>query len=80
MPKLQVLGGKELVRIFTQFGFEKIDQKGSHVKLRRIGADGKETLTIPMHDEVDRGLLKQIFVQASRYIPEDDLRKHFFTN
>lgn len=43
-----------------------------------MGPDGKETLTIPMHAEIDRGLLKQILVQASRYIPENDLRNHFY--
>lgn len=78
MPKLKVLGGKDLVKIFTACGFEKIDQHGSHVKMRRMGLDGKETLTIPMHDEIDRGLLKQIFVQASRYVSPNNLRKHFF--
>ncbi len=78
MPKLKVLGGKDLVKIFAALGFEKIDQHGSHAKMRRMGVDGKETLTIPMHDEIDRGLLKQIFVQASRYVSPNDLRKHFF--
>lgn len=78
MPKLKVLGGKNLIKIFAKYGFEKIDQRGSHVKIRRIGPDGKETLTIPMHAEIDKGLLKQILVQASRYIPENDLRTHFF--
>lgn len=78
MPKLKVLSGKNLLKIFSIFGFEKIDQHGSHVKIRRIGADGKETLTIPMHAEIDRGLLKQIFIQASRYIPEGELRMHFY--
>jgi predicted RNA binding protein YcfA (HicA-like mRNA interferase family) len=60
MPKLKVLGGKELIKIFTEYGFEKIDQRGSHVKIRRIGPDGRETLTIPMHSEIEKGLLKQI--------------------
>jgi predicted RNA binding protein YcfA (HicA-like mRNA interferase family) len=78
MPKLKVLGGKDLLKIFATYGFEKIDQHGSHVKIRREGLDGKETLTIPMHSEIDRGLLKQIFIQASRYISEDNLRKHFY--
>lgn len=78
MPKLRVLGGRDLIKIFAKYGFEKADQHGSHVKLRRIGPDGKETLTIPMHTEIDLGLLKQIFVQASRYIPEDDLRVYFY--
>jgi predicted RNA binding protein YcfA (HicA-like mRNA interferase family) len=79
MPKLRVLSGRDLIKIFAKYGFEKIDQRGSHVKLRRIGLDGKETLTIPMHTEIDLGLLKQIFVQASCYIPEDDLRIYFYS-
>ncbi len=78
MPKLKVLSGKDLLKIFIGYGFEKVDQHGSHVKMRRMMPHGKETLTIPLHTEIDRGLLKQIFVQASRYIPENDLRVHFF--
>ena len=78
MPKLKVLGGKDLLKIFARYGFEKIDQSGSHVKIRRTGTDGKETLTIPMHVEIDRGLLKQILIQASRYISESNLRTDFY--
>jgi predicted RNA binding protein YcfA (HicA-like mRNA interferase family) len=78
MPKLKVLGGKELLKIFAAYGFEKIDQHGSHVKIRRDRQEGKEILTIPMHSEIDHGLLKQIFIQASRYISEKDLRKDFY--
>ena len=78
MPRLKVLSGNKLLKVFSTFGFTKIDQHGSHVKIRRMGISGKETLTIPMHSEIDKGLLKQIFLQASRYIPEEDLREHFF--
>ena len=79
MPKIKVLGGKELLKIFSSFGFEKIDQRGSHVKIKRVLGKDKQTLTIPMHDEIDKGLLKQIFVQASQYISEDALRPHFYS-
>jgi len=79
MPKLKVLGGEDLFKIFSTHGFEKISQKGSHVKMRRMGLDSKETLTIPMHTEIDKGLLRQIFIQASRYISENDLRKYFYS-
>lgn len=77
MSKLKILGGKNLLKIFSVYGFEKIGQNGSYVKIRRIGLHGKETLTIPMHTEIDKGLLKQIFLQAPNYIPENDLRKDF---
>lgn len=79
MSKLKVLGGKELIKIFSIFGFEEIEQNGSHVKIRRIINGGKQTLTIPLHKEIDKGLLKQIFMQASQYISENELRDKFYT-
>ena len=79
MPKLRVLSGKEVVKILSKFGFEVISQRGSHVKLRRILPDGtKQTLTVPSHDELDKGTLKAIIRQASRYIPEEELRPYFY--
>jgi predicted RNA binding protein YcfA (HicA-like mRNA interferase family) len=79
MPKLRVLSGKEVVKILSKFGFEVISQRGSHVKLKRILPDRtKQTLTVPLHDELDKGTLKAIIRQASRYIPEEELRRHFY--
>ncbi len=79
MPKLRVLSGKEVVKILSKFGFEVVSQKGSHVKLRRILPDGtKQTLTVPLHDELDKGTLKAIIRQASRYIPEEELKPCFY--
>jgi len=79
MPKLRVLSGKEVVKILSRFGFEVVSQKGSHVKLRRISPDGaKQTLTVPLHDELDRGTLKAIIKQASRFIPEEELKPYFY--
>jgi len=56
MPKLKLLSGKEIIKIFSKFGFEIVSQRGSHLKLRRVLKDGtKQTLTIPIHDELDKG-------------------------
>jgi len=80
MPKLRPLSGEDLLRIFGLFGFTKISQRGSHLKLRRVTADGsRQTLTIVIHREVDRGTLRAIFRQALRYIPESDRSQYFFT-
>jgi len=63
------------------FGFETHSQKGSHIKLCRIGAKGeRQTLTIPLHAELDVGTLRAIVHQATRYIPETELRSYFYTN
>jgi predicted RNA binding protein YcfA (HicA-like mRNA interferase family) len=78
MPKLKILSGKEVIKIFEIFGFSIAGQKGSHVKLQRIKTS-KQTLTIPNHPELDKGTLKAIYNQALRYIAEDDLRKYFYS-
>ena len=80
MPKPKALNGQEIVRIFESFGFSVVDQRGSHIKLRRIaGGDTRETLTVPNHKELDRGAVVSIFKQASRYISESELREHFYS-
>jgi predicted RNA binding protein YcfA (HicA-like mRNA interferase family) len=79
MPKLKPLSGDELLRIFSRFGFTKFSQRGSHVKLRRqIAGGSRQTLTIPLHREVDKGTLHAIFRQAQRYLAGDELAPHFF--
>ena len=80
MPKLRSLYGSDLVKIFAQFGFEKIDQEGSHIKLRRqVAGGGRQSLTIPLHDEIDKGTLRAIMRQAARFIAENELRTYFYT-
>jgi predicted RNA binding protein YcfA (HicA-like mRNA interferase family) len=79
-PKLKRLSGSEVVNIFGVLGFRKYSQKGSHVKLRRIGLQSeKQTLTIPLHDELDVGTLKAIIRQATRFITENEMRKYFYS-
>lgn len=77
---MRVLSGREVVRILLQFGFTVASQRGSHIKLQRTLDHGsRQTMTIPDHDELDRGTLHAIYRQASRYIPESDLKQHFYT-
>jgi len=80
MPGLKLLSGKEIVKILSKFNFEIVSQRGSHVKLRRILSDGtRQTLTIPLHKELDKGTLRAIFRQATRYISEEELMPYFYT-
>ena len=78
-PKIKSLSGDEVVKIFSSFGFDIVSQKGSHIKLRRIQNTQKETLIIPNHREIDRGTVRAIVRQASRYIPVSELTPYFFT-
>lgn len=38
--RLRTLSGDQVIRILGQFGFRDVEQRGSHVKLRRVLADG----------------------------------------
>jgi len=81
MPKLRRLSGSDVVAILAHFGFQPLTQRGSHIKLRRVHPDGtKQTLTVPNHRELDTGTARALFRQASRFIPEDELRPHFYTD
>jgi len=78
-PKPRRLSGRDVVTILGLFGFTVHSQRGSHIKLRRAGTGGeKQTLTIPLHDELDTGTVTAIMRQASRYIPEEQLRAQFY--
>ena len=78
MPKLRRLSGREEIAIFGKFGFNSFSQRGSHVKLKRILPGGSQTLTVPMHIELDTGTLRAIIRQASRFIDEERLRPLFY--
>ncbi len=62
MPsKYPVLSPNEVIKRLECKGFRKVSQKGSHCKL----SDGKRVCIIPMHDEVAKGTLKSILMQAN---------------
>ncbi|MEK7263611.1 MAG: type II toxin-antitoxin system HicA family toxin [Bacteroidota bacterium] len=81
MPyKLRRLSGMEVLSIFKKFGFAIHSQKGSHAKLRRINSlNEKQTLTIPIHTELDKGTLRAIVKQANKYISDAELTREFYT-
>lgn len=80
MPKLKTLSGTDVVKTLAVFGFPVVAQAGSHVKLQRISKEGmKQTLTIPLHEELDKGTSTAIYKQALRYISESELRPHFYS-
>lgn len=70
-----------MIKIFESLDFTVASQRGSHLKLRRTLSDGKkQTLTIPNHKELDKGILRAIYQQALKYISAEDLHAHFYTN
>ena len=76
MPKLPLLSGREVVKVFHYFGWETVRQRGSHIILVKEGHNA--TLSVPDHKTVAqgtlRGLLKsagltvEAFVETSRQL------------
>lgn len=61
-PKPNLVSGRQLVKIFEKLGYEKIAQKGSHIKVKN-STTGNVAI-IPDHKELDRWTLKTILKQA----------------
>jgi len=81
MPnKLRILSGKEIIKFLEKNGFIIQSTHGSHVKLKWTINDRAQTLVIPLHDEVAKGTLRDIYNQILEYLPESsDIKNLFFT-
>lgn len=65
--------GEDIIKALEKWRFERIGQRGSHVKLRFKDANTGEvrTVVVPLHDEVSTGTLRKIAEQAGA----DDFQK-----
>jgi predicted RNA binding protein YcfA (HicA-like mRNA interferase family) len=79
MPNLKRLSGKEIIKSLESIGFSVTRQKGSHVRLSRFSLDGAEHITIPNHDELDKGTEKNIIRSLKPCITEKEIQDIFYT-
>ncbi|MEK7564387.1 MAG: type II toxin-antitoxin system HicA family toxin [Patescibacteria group bacterium] len=79
MPKLRRISGSDLIGFLEKQGFILNRQKGSHMILSRIVEGVLEHLVVPNHKELDRGMTHGIYKQAREYLPEQELKKFFYT-
>ena len=70
MPRLPVLSSKELIKIFEKTEYFVVRQKGSHIRMHH---ETRDSITIPNHKIIGRGLLKKILRDSK--ISVDDLIK-----
>ena len=71
--KLPILSGKEMVKILSKFGFQVLDQKGSHVIMVGFRNGMKRKPVVPMHFELRKGTLLSILKQAD--LTREELEK-----
>ena len=74
-PKPLLVSGRKLLKMFKKLGYEKISQKGSHIKIKNYSTGS--VLIIPDHKELDRWTLKTILKQAE--ITDKDFTDKFRT-
>ncbi len=63
MPKLPIVSGKDLVKLFSKLEYYPDHQTGSHIILRESNEPHRR-LTIPNHKEIAKGTLLAIIRQA----------------
>ena len=68
MATLPVCSGAEAVRAFERAGWATVRRKGSHVSLTK--AASTVVLTVPMHAELGRGLLRSLLRKAGISVDE----------
>jgi len=66
--KLPRISGYEAIRAFSKAGWNVIRQKGSHVHMKKEGI--MLILTIPLHRELDKGLLRSQIKKAGLTVEE----------
>ena len=62
MAKLPVISGADAIRAFERAGWVRRHQVGSHVTMEKEGMT--PTLSIPLHRELGRGLLRSLLRDA----------------
>lgn len=57
MPPLPVISGSACIVALSKLGYTILRQKGSHV---RLVCPRRPPVTVPMHQEIDRGTLRSV--------------------
>ena len=68
MPPIPILRPREVIKTFEKFGWQVARQKGSHIILTKEGHIA--TLSIPNHQEVARGTLRNLISKAGMTVEE----------
>ena len=67
MPRLPRLSGKDVIKKLERGGYYFVRQRGSH---RWFEHDSRPPTSVPLHDIIGPGLLRQI-LRETEYSPEE---------
>jgi len=60
-PRLPLISGEEAARALERAGFQRVSQRGSHLKLR---SDAGQVVIVPLHRELAPGTLRSVIRQS----------------
>ncbi|MGE0393362.1 MAG: type II toxin-antitoxin system HicA family toxin [Vicinamibacterales bacterium] len=64
MGRLRRLSGRAVCEILRAHGFTAVRQRGSHIVMQRLSAEGSTTVPVPDHAEIRVGTLASIIRQS----------------
>lgn len=64
MARLPVLSARDVLKALDRAGFERVAQKGSHIRLKGTRAGQVRVVIVPNHPEIARGTLLSIIRQS----------------
>jgi predicted RNA binding protein YcfA (HicA-like mRNA interferase family) len=62
------LSGEEFARLLYQYGYQKIRQSGSHIRVRSTFRGSEHQVTIPAHSPLKVGTLSGILLEIATYL------------
>jgi predicted RNA binding protein YcfA (HicA-like mRNA interferase family) len=68
--KLPTASGKKVIKALSRAGFGVVRQKGSHVRLEKVEHGKTIKLTVPIHETLKKGTLRQIITDAEMNLEE----------
>jgi predicted RNA binding protein YcfA (HicA-like mRNA interferase family) len=68
--KLPVVSGEKAIKAFSNAGFVKVRQRGSHVRLEKIEGNDIIKLTVPLHNPMKKGTLSRLIKDGGLTIDE----------
>lgn len=70
IEKLPVVSGRDVIKALNRAGFRVVRQKGSHVRLEKVEEGKFIKLTVPMHETLKKGTLRQIISDAEMEVSD----------
>ena len=65
MAKLPIVSGAKAVKALQRLGFFVDRQRGSHVVMKKVTAEGERGCVLPMHKEIAPGTLRSALKMAA---------------